>query len=160
MSKFLNTQSATPKTRTPSTRTPSARTRPLLAACGVAAVAALTLSGCTAFGPGWAVTYEIEAVDTSGAAGAWSSAVQYLDRDTGLDSQSSTGETVQGSEFPAQFETIGKVGEEVSVSAAGVPGVTLRCAVLLDGERLIEEQTGAEGEGVTCTVTTPESIDD
>ncbi len=100
------------------------------------------------------MTYEVEAV--SGDAGAENMRVEYLGRESGLTGQETVGATVTDTSDSAQFETLARVDDEVSVSVSGVPGAVLRCAVIIDdSETLVEAESSASGESVECSATVP-----
>lgn len=118
----------------------------------------LALSSCGFFEESRAVTYEVETV--SGEADSENLRVEYQWRETGLSDQEAVATTVTDSSEPAQFETLGRVDDDVSVSVTGVPGVVLRCAVIVDGlETLAEAESSAPGEAVECSATVPAQDD-
>ncbi|GAA1163018.1 hypothetical protein [Nesterenkonia sandarakina] len=118
----------------------------------------LALSSCGFFEDSRAVTYEIHTV--SGEAGSENLRVEYQWRETGLSEQETVATTVTESSEPAQFETLGRVDDDVSVSVAGVPGVVLGCAVIIDdSETLVEAESSAPGEAVECSATVPAQDD-
>jgi hypothetical protein len=134
------------------------RDRSGIATIAAGAVFALALSGCGFFEESRAVTYEVQTV--SGEAGAEDLRVEYLGRDSGISGQERVGETVPSSSGPTRFETLAPVDDDVSVSVAGVPGVVLGCAVIVDGsETLVEAESSAAGEGVECSATVPAHAD-
>ncbi|WP_146340566.1 hypothetical protein [Nesterenkonia sp. NBAIMH1] len=129
-----------------------ARSAGSLGAVGLAL--GLVLSGCGFFEESRAVTYEVETV--SGDPGAENLLVEYLGRESGMSSQETVGSTVTDGSGSAQFETLGRVDDEVSVSVSGVPGAVLRCAVIIDdSETLVEAESSASGESVECSATVP-----
>lgn len=123
-----------------------------------AAALGLALSGCGFFEESRAVTYEVEIV--SGEADAENLQVEYLGRESGISSQETVEATVTDTSGPAQFETLGLTDDDVTVSVAGVPGVVLGCAVLIDGsETLVEAESSTPGESVECSATIPAQED-
>ena len=117
----------------------------------------LGLSGCGFFEEARAVTYEVEAV--SDGADAENLRVEYLGRESGLSGQETVGSTVTNGSGPAQFETLARVDDDVSVSVAGVPDAVLRCVVIVDDQTLAESESSAPGEGVECSATVPDPED-
>ncbi|GAA1170283.1 hypothetical protein [Nesterenkonia xinjiangensis] len=114
----------------------------------------LVLSGCGFFEETRAVTYEVETV--SDGADAENLRVEYLGRESGVSGQETVGSTVTNGSLPAQFETLGRVDDDVSVSVAGVADVVLRCVVIVDDSHtLAESESSAPGEGVECSATVP-----
>ncbi len=133
------------------TATSTSLRRGAVAAAGLAV--AVGLGGCGYFEEAVAVTYEVEVV-SKGAPDPTLHA-EYTGRQSGVSPAETTGETVLPTDpSPATFETLGLSDDDLSVTVQGVPGATLRCVVLRDGDQVLDEQeSSSEGEGVTCSAT-------
>lgn len=138
----------------------AAGTRARVVAIGAVAISlGAALSGCSLLeNDAWAVSYEITAV--TGAAADASVAVEYTDRASRGAEQTKVSQSGAVGGGPVVYESIALLDEPVSVSAAAIPGVALRCEIKLDGDRVIAEAESEAGNGVDCAATTPSSLDD
>lgn len=127
------------------------------------AAAAVALTGCAQIhqqiGDAWAVTYEVRVDDPDSVALHDVSYLGAQQRGDAATTQrlrtASTKPAPQDGTSSWEHETIVLAEDDADLRATPPAGDTASCRVLLDGERVIAEQTGEPGREVRCTVTTP-----
>lgn len=136
-----------------------------------AAALALGLTGCASIGNSLADAYSItyEVTTTSDGVASLRS-VEYLEAPArGEDSETTSAASLATTPTPRSSDEPTTVRwsevvmvtatQDASVTATPVEGATASCSILIDGTDEIAAETGAEGEPVTCSATTPAFAD-